>query len=132
LAGDAGSEGFGFIDRLDREWADGSNRFDRDGECLLGLIEDNALIAIGGLNRDPYTFDIRTGRIRHLYVRPKFRRSGCATQLMRELLLRGETVFSGIRLRTTSSPAQCLYERLDFQPVNETDATHILLSRRSR
>jgi len=124
LAREARSEGYGFIDRLDREWADGSNCFDQAGECLLGVFEGGTVVAVGGLNRDPYAGNTGTGRIRHLYVRPKWRRRGLATKLVQELLSRGERAFALLRLRTDNPAAGRLYESLGFQPADEPDATH--------
>lgn len=124
LAKVARSEGYRFLDRLDREWADGSNRFDQAGECLLGLFEGGVLVAVGGLNRDPYASDPGTGRVRHLYVRPNWRRAGLATRLIQELLLRGGLAFERLRLRTENPAAGRLYEGLGFSPTDEPDATH--------
>jgi predicted GNAT family acetyltransferase len=118
------------MDRLEREWADGSNRFDHAGECLIGLFEGATLVAIGGLSRDPYAGDPSIGRIRHVYVRPMWRRTGLATQLMRELISRREPAFTRLRLRTHNPAARQLYEGLGFQPVEETDATHVLSNHR--
>jgi ribosomal protein S18 acetylase RimI-like enzyme len=117
------------MDRLEREWADGSNRFGHAGECLLGLFEGATLIAVGGVSRDPYVGDHSTGRIRHVYVRPKWRRTGLATRLMRELMSRRAPAFTRVRLRTHNPAARRLYEGLGFQPVEETDATHVLSER---
>jgi GNAT superfamily N-acetyltransferase len=125
LAREARAEGYRFLDRLDREWADGSNRFDKAGECLLGLFEGGVLVAVGGLNRDHYASNPGTGRIRHLYVSPNRRRAGLATRLMQELLLRGGRGFERLRLRTESPAAGRLYEALGFSPTDEPDATHI-------
>jgi ribosomal protein S18 acetylase RimI-like enzyme len=126
LAHDARREGWAFIDRLDREWAEGSNRFNRDGECLLGVFVGGTLVVIAGLNRDPYSGDTSAGRVRHLYVRPVWRRGGLATQLMRELLSRGRLAFVRIRLRSSNPLARRLYEKLGFRPVEEANATHVL------
>jgi GNAT superfamily N-acetyltransferase len=126
----ARAEGFGFIDRLVREWAEGSNRFDGPGECLLGVFEGETLLAVGGLNRDPYASARTIGRIRHLYVRPTLRRAGLATTLMQELLARSAPWFDLLRLRTDNPAARQLYEKLGFQPVNEPEATHVWLASR--
>ena len=125
LAREARLEGYAFLDRLGREWADGCNRFDQAGECLLGHFDESALVAVGGLNRDPYAGDPGTGRIRHLYVAPQRRRAGLATKLMQELLLRGGLAFARLRLRTDNAAAARLYERLGFSPADEPDATHV-------
>jgi predicted GNAT family acetyltransferase len=116
------------MDRLEREWADGSNRFDQAGERLLGLFEGATLVAVGGLSRDPYAGDPSIGRIRHIYVRPRWRRTGLATQLIGELM-RGGPAFVRLRLRTRNPAARRLYEGLGFRPVEEQDATHAVLGR---
>lgn len=117
------------MDRLDSEWAGGSNRFDHTGECLLGLFEGATLVAVGGLSRDPYGGDPSIGRFRHVYVRPTWRRTGLATQLIGELTARGKLAFARLRLRTHNPAARRLYEGIGFQPVEETDATHVFSER---
>jgi len=131
LALEARSEGYRFVDRLDREWGDGSNRFDQAGECLLGVFEGETLVAVGGLNRDPYyAGNAGTGRIRHVYVRPTCRRAGLATKLIRELLSRGGLAFERLRLRTDNPAARQFYERIGFRPADEPGATHAWSSHR--
>ncbi|MEP5624120.1 MAG: hypothetical protein ABJP82_16225 [Hyphomicrobiales bacterium] len=66
LAKQAQAEGFSFIDRLLEYWGDGSNRFNGKGECFLQLMSAETLVAVGGINRDPYTAEPGVGRIRHL------------------------------------------------------------------
>ncbi len=55
IAREARASGHVFLDRLIADWHSGANRFDKPGECLLGLFDGDRLVAIGGLNRDPYT-----------------------------------------------------------------------------
>ena len=125
LAREAGSEGYHFVDRLRREWTSRSNRFEHSGECLLGIVCDAKLLAIGGLNRDPFTGDDATGRIRHLFVRAECRRVGLGTLLLHELVAHSRNTFKRLRLRT-DSPAACkFYEKLGFQPIQEPGATHV-------
>jgi hypothetical protein len=50
----AQAEEIHFIDRLVTEYATGINCFDRPGEVLFGMFEDQRLVGIGGLNCDPY------------------------------------------------------------------------------
>lgn len=47
-------EGYRFLDTLVSEWVTGANRFDTPGEVLCGHLDSCALVAIGGLNRDPF------------------------------------------------------------------------------
>ena len=59
-------QGFDFVERLVAEYASGANRFDQPGEALFGIYVDQRLIAVGGLNHDPYLEDGQTGRVRHV------------------------------------------------------------------
>jgi len=82
---EARREGFGFLDRLMEDWNDGSNRFNRDGEKLVGAFGENTLIWIGGLNRDPYC-RAQIGRLRHLFIHPKHRGTGVGRKLVEILI----------------------------------------------
>ena len=117
-------EGFRFLERLQAEFQDGSNRFDAPGETLLGAWDDDRLIAAGGLNRDPYAPEPRVGRLRHLYVSPAFRRSGVGRALVEALVHAAEPHFDLLRLRTDTPAAARLYERLGFTPAVSPYATH--------
>ena len=71
LRAEARAEGYNFIDRLANEWESGMNRFDASGETLCGHLENGLLVAVGGLNRDPFAGRADVGRIRRVYVRPE-------------------------------------------------------------
>jgi hypothetical protein len=58
--------GVRFLRRLADEWASGANRFDRPGEVLCGARVGGELVAVGGLNLDPYTRKAQVGRVRHV------------------------------------------------------------------
>jgi len=122
----ARSEGFHFIDTLIDQWASGDNRFDRPGEILLGCFEDNLLAAVGGLNIDPFLNNPQTGRIRRVYVRPASRGRGLGRSLVIALLEHARSQFRSVRLRAVNPAAARLYERLEFHPVEDPNATHIL------
>lgn len=122
----AGAEGFGFMDRLVAAWDDGTNRFDRPGEVYLGATLSGALVAAGGLNRDPYCADPRIGRVRHLYVHPAARRGGAGRALMTEIVARSRESFDLLRLRTTTERGAAFYESLGFARSGEPDASHVL------
>lgn len=122
LAHEARASGHAFLDRLIADWRSGVNRFDKPGECLLGLFDGGRLVAIGGLNRDPYCPDeARVGRLRHVYVAQSHRRKGIGRHLVTELLARA-VAFERVRLRTPGAAA--FYESLGFQRVDEPEATH--------
>lgn len=123
LATLAESEGFGGLNRLLADWHAGTNRFQQPGEALLGCF-DGALIAVGGLNVDPFSEERSVGRLRHLYVDPTRRRSGVGRALVVALLDYGHGRFERVRLRTYSDPADQFYAHLGFSRTDEPDATH--------
>jgi hypothetical protein len=63
-AGHRDDEGFGFIDRLIDDWLTGVNRFENPGELFIGGFQEGRLLAVCGLNRDPYTDRDGVGRLR--------------------------------------------------------------------
>lgn len=117
-------EGFRFLDRLRADFQDGANRFDAPGEALLGAWVDEELIAVGGLNRDPYAAEPGVGRLRHLYVGAAFRRTGAGRALVEALIAAARPHFRVLRLRTDTDAAARFYERLGFAPVRSPHATH--------
>jgi GNAT superfamily N-acetyltransferase len=122
----ADAEGFAFVGRLESEWRAGVNRFDGAGECLLGALISDDLVAIGGLNRDPYAGDRQIGRLRRVYVLPAFRGSGVGRALVTALLARATGVFRCVRLRTETPAAAAFYERCGFRPARGGEDTHSL------
>ena len=125
LAQEAREDGWAFVDRLARDWADGRNRFDKPGECCHAVWLADCLIAVGGLNLDPYAHDAETGRLRHIYVRLDWRRHGIGRALVGALLTAPHG-FRRVRLRTEGLVAAAFYERLGFSPVTSPEATHVL------
>lgn len=83
------------------------------------------LVAVGGINCDPYTAEAGVGRVRHVYVRPEFRRGGAGRALLHALLERVAQL-KRLRLRATDERAFRFYENLGFVPSNEPHATHTL------
>ncbi len=126
LAAEARRDDHSFLDRMRQEWAAEVNRFDRPGERLLGLFQGTQLLAIGGLNRDPYAARPKTGRLRHLYVSESARRSGLASLLVDALLSEAPRHFDLVRLRTGNPAAAAFYLKKGFKAVQEEDATHHL------
>jgi ribosomal protein S18 acetylase RimI-like enzyme len=121
-------EGFRFLTRLREEYASGANRFDGEGEALLGVFRGGEMVAVGGLNRDPYGGDPRAGRVRHVYVLPSARRTGVGRTVMRELIGRAGAWFDVLVLRTDTVEAARFYEAIGFRPEREIEgATHRLI-----
>jgi len=126
LAAEAASESYAFLERMQSEWDTGTNRFATPGEYVVGVSLDDRLVAIGGLNKDPYAIEATTGRLRHLYVSSPYRRSGIGRALVDTLLSQAGSYFHRVRLRTDSAEAAAFYEAYGFQPTREPDATHSL------
>ena len=124
LAAEASAEGFQFVDRLVSEWRSGVNRFSKPGEKLLGVFDGEKLIAVGGLNRDPYTQYDYVGRLRHIYVYRRYRRLGVGKKLVAALLEDMDEHFQRVRLRTNTTAASRFYEACEFRSSVEADATH--------
>ena len=112
------------IERLRREWVAGLNRFDREGEILVGAFRRDQLVGVGGLNRDPYVEDPAVGRIRHVYVLNEERRRAVGRGLIACLIKGADEHFNLVRLRT--GRASAFYDSLGFAPTDEPNATHQL------
>ena len=113
-------EGFRFLERLCKEWENGSNRFDQCGEGLFTVSVDAKLVAIGGINRQ----DDFTGRLRRFYVLPSRRRRGLGTHLLHHILTHAAGHFRRVVLRTDTETADRFYVAHGFtriqDPGNET------------
>lgn len=119
----AKEEGFRFLDRLVREWSEGSIRFDGPGEAFYGVWEGAELVAIGGILR----MKKGLGRISRFYVHPSWRRKGVGRILMLRLIEEGRLSFGELVLRTTTDEAAAFYESLGFlreSELGEDLATH--------
>jgi GNAT superfamily N-acetyltransferase len=126
LHAEARAEGYDFLDTLREEWIAGTNRYDGPGEVLCGHLKDGVLIAVGGLNCDPFAGQPDMGRLRRIYVRAGWRKQGVGQALVADLLDRARPHFSCVRLRAENAVAARLYERMGFVPLDSPDATHIL------
>jgi GNAT superfamily N-acetyltransferase len=127
LSAEARREGYNFIDKLLGEWATAKNRFDAPGEILYGHLDQGVLVAVGGLNHDPFAGDPETGRIRRVYVRPAWRNKGIGRALVTTLIDHARMTFHRVRLRTLNGEAAHLYERIGFSTVESPNATHIMI-----
>lgn len=126
MQAEARNEGYDFLETLVAEWLSGENRFDAAGEILCGHLDQGLLVAVGGLNCDPFLADPRVGRIRRLYVRQAWRNRGVGGALLDTLLNVAWQNFCSVRLRAENSRAASLYERKGFTSSPGASATHIL------
>ena len=118
-------DGFRFVDKLVIEWLSAANRFDAPGEALIGAFQNERLVAVCGLNIDPYAGDNAVGRLRHLYVLKSARRHGIASAMVGHLLRVAEISFASVRLFTDTKQAAMFYEAIGFSQTESRTATHI-------
>lgn len=123
-------QGFTFLDRLVTEYTNGANRFDQPGEALFGIYHRQQLIAIGGLNHDPYLQESGVGRVRHVYVLNAWRGQGVGRQLLQQIVAEAQGSYHLLTLRTFSEPAAKFYCAVDFvkEPAIQGATHHMDLS----
>jgi GNAT superfamily N-acetyltransferase len=93
---------------------------------LCGHLEEGLLLAVGGLNLDPFAGRPDIGRLRRVYVRPAWRNKGIGRALVTALVDQARRNFRCVRLRAENADAARLYESMGFSPIQSPDATHIL------
>ncbi|MBA1346649.1 GNAT family N-acetyltransferase [Rhizobium sp. WYCCWR 11152] len=130
LESEARQEGYRHVARLIDEWSIGDNRFQRDGERLLGAYADDALVGIGGMTVDS---DISGAlRMRRFYIRPAMRGRGIGRMLAMALLDRACSFCTVVTVHAGNEGAARFWESLGFQPHGRDGHTHLLeLQRRS-
>lgn len=124
LEDESKQDGFRFLEKMRNEWLAGKNRFQKPGEMLYGVFDGEKLVAIGGINVDPYASAPGVGRVRHLYVLKAYRRSGLGQSLVERMLKDGTRYFTSFHLRTDTSAAAAFYESIGFKRVDLESATH--------
>ncbi|RNA70126.1 GNAT family N-acetyltransferase [Alteribacter keqinensis] len=109
-------EGFRFLRRLADDYDTGANRFNELDEFLLGVYSGSGqLVAIGGLNRDPFSGDQAVGRIRRFYVSSEWRGRGIGRLLLNELIRQGKEHFHAFTLFTDTPEADKFYISCGFK-----------------
>ncbi|MCP2035903.1 GNAT superfamily N-acetyltransferase [Planomicrobium sp. HSC-17F08] len=126
LVEESEAEGYRFLRRLVTQYEDGTNTFNQPGEVLYGVWDQQGhLVAIGGLNRDPYSSKEGVGRLRRFYISPNARRQGIGTKLLKEIIDFGRNHFKEIVVRTDSSTADAFYRANGFSAdLGLPEATH--------
>lgn len=122
-------EGFNFIKRLVNDYETGDNRFSLSGEALYGVFALNGgLVAIGGLNQDPFSKQPSIGRLRRFYVRKRYRRMGVGKLLLELILSKADPHFHVIVLHSDTMEADRFYVSFGFQKGEYfPNSTHFLL-----
>ncbi|MCP4139346.1 MAG: GNAT family N-acetyltransferase [Chloroflexi bacterium] len=121
-------ESFSFVERLEREYRSGKNRFDQRGEVLYAVFANTELVAVGGLNRDPFLDSHDTGRVRHLYVLPNYRKQGIGKELVEKIVKEAKLHFRLLTLRTFNENADRFYQAIGFHRTSEIEsASHFLV-----
>jgi len=132
LIAESRREGLRFVRRLADDWASGTNRFDRPGECFFTAQVDGRIVGVCGLNVDPYLIpsghkDTSIGRVRRLYVAEAYRGQGVGRRLLAAVVSAAAEHFTLLRVRTENEAAGTLYESAGFKPVSDVaDCTHVL------
>ncbi len=111
------------IDRLEREWASGINRFDRCGEALLFATVAGDVVGVGGVTIEPS--DPPALRVRRFYVIPSFRGRGVGTAIAHRLI-RQVPAGTMLTAHAGSTAAAQFWERLDVVPVADRPYSHEL------
>lgn len=86
LVQESKEEGFNFLVKLISDYENTINTFNKIGECLCGIFQEEKLIGIGGLNEDPYTENSKIGRVRRFYIAKEYRRKGVGRLLLLRIL----------------------------------------------
>ena len=119
------AEGHNMVNRLIEDFRSGINRFDAIGEVLFAYFSDNIVVAVAGVNQESDLSFGRSGRIRRLYVLPRFRGNGLARGLVEELTLCAPSHFDILTVNVGKLDAREFYEYLGFKPVQHPGITHI-------
>ncbi len=116
LVKESKEEGFRFLERLVNDYENGTNKFNNHGESLYGLFnKEGVLIAIGGLNIDPFSNDEKVGRLRRFYVSNDYRRNGIGRLLLSQIIYDAKNFFKVLVLYTDTEQGDKFYNSLGFQ-----------------
>ncbi|SEP67954.1 GNAT family N-acetyltransferase [Neolewinella agarilytica] len=110
-------EGYRFLLRLEKDWLNGTNTFSAAGEGLYEVRAQGELVAIGGINTDPYGASAADGRLRRFYVKEAYRRKGVGKMLVDFILQQHAANFERVSLYTGELAAGAFYVRCGFEKV---------------
>lgn len=124
LLADARAEGVRNMSLLAEEWASATERFDGPGDALFAALVGGELAGVGGVTAEKAE---RAMRMRRLYVRPGFRRSGVGRALAGTMMQQGLQTSSVLTVNARASEAAGpFWEKLGFRPVDASGYTHRL------
>ncbi|ETT86798.1 GNAT family N-acetyltransferase [Viridibacillus sp. FSL R5-0477] len=108
-------DGFRFVERLVNDYRNGSNTFNHFGEGLFGVFnQEGVLVAIGGLNKDPFSNEQSIGRLRRFYVSKAYRRNGIGSLLVKRIIDEAKKYYKIIVLHTDTEQADKFYSSIGF------------------
>lgn len=120
----ADGEAYGMLAVLAKEWADGTNRFEKPGEALAAAYENGHLTGLGAMTHDPNIPGAL--RMRRFYVSPRYRRGGVGRLIARALLDRPEVEGKVVTLNAPQVEAARFWEALGFIRSDKDGHTHVL------
>jgi GNAT superfamily N-acetyltransferase len=119
LVKESKEEGFRFVERLVKDYINGSNTFNHFGEGLFGVFtEEGVLVAIGGLNKDPFSNEQNIGRLRRFYVSKEYRRYGIGSLLVKKIMGEAKRYYDVLVLHTDTEQADQFYTSIGFLEKN--------------
>lgn len=121
-------EGFRFVERLVNDYKNGTNTFTNLGEALFGVFnEKGEIVAIGGLNKDPFSNEPYIGRLRRFYVSKEYRRNGIGSLLLKWIINEAKNDFKILILHTDTQQADDFYISFGFSKENRyPNSTHYM------
>lgn len=127
LREEAAAEGYRLVEALAAEWRAG--RYDGPEADHVGFaaFASGDLAALGAITPDPYDSEPGLLRLRHLYVRPAFRRTGVGRVLATALIQQGLDLAERLSLRAADERAATFWDSLGFHRVaDKSTRTHLL------
>ena len=128
LVKESKEDGFRFLERLVDDYKNGTNNFNKPGESLYGVFnKEDVLIAIGGLNIDPFSNEQKMGRLRRFYVSKDYRRNGLGRLLLKKIICDAKNYYKVLVLHTDTEQADKFYNSFGFLKENTyPKSTHYL------
>jgi len=125
MCDEAAAEGVRNMALLAAQWGSGGQRFDDPG-ALFAVVVEGALAGVGGVSVEAGLAE-PTMRMRRLYVRPAFRRTGLATRLAGAMMQQGFQAAPLLTVNAGASEAAApFWAAMGFAPVDWPGVTHAL------